>query len=55
VRATEIDLAFIATNFEEEDQEGNDDASLCRFEFFEILLRLANNKYLQPGICKTFD
>jgi hypothetical protein len=37
----DIDRIFIATNLEEEEQEGNDDRSLCRFEFFEIIVRMA--------------
>ena len=41
----DIDRIFIATNFEEEEQEGNDDRSLCRFEFFEIIVRMARQKY----------
>jgi hypothetical protein len=41
----DIDRIFIATNFEEEEQEGNDDRSLCRFEFFEIIVRMAKQKY----------
>jgi len=42
-----IDMYFIATNVELEDQEGNDDLSLCRFEFFEILVRIARGKFLE--------
>ncbi len=41
----DIDRIFIATNFEEEEQKGNDDRSLCRFEFFEIIVRIARQKY----------
>ncbi len=41
----DIDRIFIATNLEEEEQEGNDDRSLCRFEFFEIIVRMAWQKY----------
>jgi hypothetical protein len=43
----DIDRIFIATNFEEEEQEGNDDRSLCRFEFFEIIVRMARQKYCE--------
>mmetsp|Transcript_32354 Transcript_32354/g.42815 ORF Transcript_32354/g.42815 Transcript_32354/m.42815 type:complete len:151 (+) Transcript_32354:345-797(+) len=45
----DIDRIFIATNVELEDQEGNDDRSLCRFEFYEIITRMAKTKYLESG------
>jgi hypothetical protein len=50
---TDIDRIFIATNFEEEDLEENDDNSLVRFEFFEIIVRMAKCKYFDKGTCKT--
>jgi hypothetical protein len=36
-----IDRIFIATNVELEKMENNPDKALCRFEFYEILVRLA--------------
>ena len=39
----------MAVNFEEVDMDSNDDNSLCRFEFFEILLRLAKGKFMDFG------
>ena len=45
----DIDRIFIATNFEEEDLEENDDSSLCRYEYFEILVRIAKTKYVENG------
>ena len=50
---SDIDRIFIATNFEEEDLEENDDNSLCRFEFLEIIARMAKQKYFERGVCKT--
>jgi hypothetical protein len=44
-----IDTYFIATNFEEEDQDNNDDLALNRFEFLEILVRIARGKYVETG------
>ena len=38
-------MAFIATNVELEKNEGNPDKDLNRHEFFEILLRIANEKF----------
>lgn len=37
----DVDRAFIATNFEEVELEGNDDRDLCRYEFCEIMVRMA--------------
>ena len=44
-----FDTYFKATNFEEVDQDNNDDNALNRFEFFEILLRIAKGKYMDFG------
>lgn len=40
-----LDIAFTASNYEEEEQDGNDDRALVRFEFFEILIRMVRTKY----------
>ena len=44
-----IDMYFKATNFEETDQDNNDDFALNRFEFLEILIRIARGKYMDFG------
>jgi hypothetical protein len=49
----DIDRIFIATNYEEEDLEDNEDNSLCRYEFMEIMCRMAKSKYCQSGSCKS--
>jgi hypothetical protein len=49
----DIDRIFIATNFEEEEQEGNEDRSLCRFEFYEIIVRMARTKFYEKQILPT--
>jgi hypothetical protein len=36
-----IDRIFIATNVTLEKQEDNPDKALCRYEFYEILVRIA--------------
>lgn len=41
-----VDMYFKATNFEEVDMQENDDNALCRFEFLEILIRLAKGKFM---------
>ena len=45
-----IDTYFVATNFEEIDQDNNADTALCRFEFMEILVRIAKGKYIETGL-----
>ncbi|KAK3259440.1 hypothetical protein CYMTET_31563, partial [Cymbomonas tetramitiformis] len=56
-KSQDIDTAFVATNFEEGDNDDlnddNDDQALMRFEFIEILTRVAVMKY-GHGV-KTFD
>ena len=49
----DIDRIFIAVNFEEVDLEANDDKSLCRYEFLEIMVRMAKQKYLDKGTADT--
>lgn len=48
-----IDRLFIATNVELEALDDNPDKALCRFEFFEILVRLANVKFKESNITAT--
>lgn len=50
LKSTDIDRLFVAVNFEEVageqgDLEDNPDRELCRYEFFEILVRMAKLKY----------
>ena len=45
-----IDRLFIATNFEITEMEDNPDRELCRYELYELLLRIGNAKYREPGI-----
>ena len=51
--AQDVDRLFIATNFEEEDLEDNDNKALCRYEFYEIIVRLAKLKFVEKGFTKT--
>ena len=44
-----IDMAFIATNVELQRNDENPDKDLNRCEFWEILVRLANEKYKKTG------
>lgn len=48
-----LDRAFIAANFEMEEQDDNPDKALIRFEFIEVLLRVAKEKYQKTGECET--
>lgn len=49
-----IDRIFIATNVEIEKNDDNPDKALQRFEFYEILVRVAQFKFKDPGICPTY-
>lgn len=47
-----IDQLFVAVNFEEvgggaADLEDNPDKELCRYEFFEIIVRMAKHKFIE--------
>jgi hypothetical protein len=49
-----LNVYFVATNVEFEDQDWNDDSTFCRFEFIECLLRICRGAYLETKKCKTF-
>lgn len=44
-----IDRIFIAVNYEETRLEVNDENKLCRYEFAEIITRMAKIKYVDAG------
>ena len=49
-----LDRLFIAANVEVgEEQDDNPDKALIRFEFIELLARVANEKYKKPGITSS--
>ena len=50
---TTVDRVFIVTNVELEEQEDNPDRDLCRYEFYEIIARLAKEKYHTSKIWDT--
>jgi hypothetical protein len=53
-----VDRAFIAANVALDGQklsEDNPTNALSRFEFMEIILRLAQSKYKETGICSTYE
>ena len=50
-----IDRVFIATNVELVEQEDNPDRDLCRFEFYEIIVRMAGAKYKDSGAANSWD
>jgi hypothetical protein len=49
----DIDRLFIATNVEIEEQETNEDLTLCRFEFHEIIVRIAKTKFFDKRAFPT--
>jgi len=48
INLSTVDRCFIATN------QGSDTNNLCRYQFWEILVRIAQNKYKDTGVCSTF-
>ena len=53
LNGTDIDRLFIATNYEEEELDNNDDNSLCRYEFSEIIARIGKEKYYDNNLTDT--
>ena len=49
------DRIFVAANVELVAQEENPDKMLCRFEFYEILARIAQVKYKDTKVCDSFS
>lgn len=49
----DVDLAFVAVNYEEVDLEQNDDKNLVRYEFLEIFVRLAKVKFFDKKVYPT--
>ena len=48
-----IDRLFIAVNVEIFDMVDNADRALCRFEFYEIIVRIAQAKFVDNGHFKS--
>ena len=49
-----IDRLFIQANFEETDMEENPDRQLCRFEFWETLVRIVASKFKDTKLEETY-
>lgn len=49
-----MDRLFITTNVTMEKMEDNPERELTRYEFYEILVRLAAAKYKDPNITETY-
>ena len=41
-----VDTYFVATNYDRYENDNNDKHALLRFEFLEILIRIAHGKYI---------
>lgn len=48
-----IDRIFIATNVNQNVNGAQGDRDLVRYEFLEIIVRIANSKYKDAGLCST--
>lgn len=55
VSLSTIGRLFISSNYEVVANDENPDRLLCRYEFFELLLRIANAKYRETGLVSTFN
>jgi len=44
-----IDRIFIAVNVDMEQLEDNPDRDLCRYEFYEIIVRMGGAKFKDAG------
>ena len=55
IRQAEAELKFVGTNANP-DMKGknNPERGLVRFQFQESLVRLAEEKYLKQGVCRTY-
>jgi len=49
-----LDRVFIATNVEIEQLDDNPDRALCRYELYEILIRIAGVKFKDTRMCATY-
>ena len=47
LKRAQVDLAFVAVNFDDDQVEGNPQRAICRYEFMEMLVRLAASKYIK--------
>ena len=54
INQSSLDRLFIASNYEIEEQEDNPDTALIRFEFIELLMRIAIDKYKKSGKFSTY-
>ena len=52
---TETDSAFIATNFDPNKFAANNERMLVRYEFIEVIARLARVKFLEKNICDSIS
>jgi hypothetical protein len=54
VTVNSINRFFIAVNVEISNQDENPDKELIRFEFIELMVRIAHEKYKRFGEAKTY-
>jgi NLR family CARD domain-containing protein 3 len=55
INQSALDTMFIAVNFDIGDDDGGDnpEGALIRYEFIELLVRLARDKFFKPGTSET--
>eukprot|EP01017_Pseudomicrothorax_dubius_P005020 TRINITY_DN11162_c0_g1_i1.p1 TRINITY_DN11162_c0_g1~~TRINITY_DN11162_c0_g1_i1.p1 ORF type:complete len:422 (+),score=86.12 TRINITY_DN11162_c0_g1_i1:71-1267(+) len=54
-KLSDLDLKFIATNSSEIKTKNNPDRALTRFKFMEIMVRIAEDKYIKAGLSPNFE
>jgi NLR family CARD domain-containing protein 3 len=57
IKISDIDLEFIATKAAGQHfkTKTNPDRQLIRYQFLEIFVRLALDKYYKTGVCRAYD
>lgn len=55
IRNTDIDLSFISTNGKDLKYPQVYERALVRFQFMEIMVRIAIDKYYKSGLTKTIN
>jgi NLR family CARD domain-containing protein 3 len=53
-RPADIDRLFIAVNFEEVKTDENPDKLLTRYEFLELIVRVAGEKFVKPRKIRNY-
>lgn len=53
MKTTDVDLNFISTNGKDVTFPNTYEKALVRYQFMEVIVRIAQDKYLRSGACKS--